>query len=252
MHGGHEMTEETKGKAGPFQIVRWKSGRFVQLFVFIVLFVFFSPMLSRTPFLAVLGAFFFLNIIAVTLSSAGVSRRRLWLVLLVWLAGTLLDVASQWMGDPRAGQFLAAASELVKGVLLVICVVLILRYVLRSCEVTVDTIFGAFVAYFLIAFTFSSLYQALVIMEPASFSIPVRSGGGAGASPSFDLAYFSFVTIATLGYGDIVPKLPVTQMLSILEAVTGQFFMAVVVAWLVSVLAGSRRRSGGKGADGQG
>ncbi|TLM98532.1 two pore domain potassium channel family protein, partial [bacterium] len=190
-------------------------------------------------------------ILLVTLSSAGVSRSRLWLLLSVWLAGTLLDGVSQWTVNTGVAQHLAAASELVRCALLVICVVMILRYVLKSGEVTVDTIFGAFVAYFLIAFTFSSLYQALVIIEPASFNIPVRSGGGAGASPSFDLAYFSFVTIATLGYGDIVPKLPVTQMLAILEAVTGQFFMAVVVAWLVSVLAGSRRKSGGSAADGQ-
>ena len=63
------------------------------------------------------------------------------------------------------------------------------------------------------------------------------------------LSYFSFVTIATLGYGDIVPRLPVTQMLAILEAVIGQFYMAVVVAWLVSVLAVRRLGSDGGGQD---
>lgn len=246
------MTEDATGKLDLLHRIRWKSGRFVQLFAFIVLFIFLSPMLTRTPLLAFFVALFFLNILIVTLSSAGVSRWRLGLLLAVWLTGTLVDGASQLIGRPDAAQILAAASEFVRGALLVICVFMILRYVLRSGEVTVDTIFGAFVAYFLIAFTFSSLYQALLILEPASFSIPVKSGGGPGFSPSFDLAYFSFVTIATLGYGDIVPRLPVTQMLAILEAVTGQFFMAVVVAWLVSVLAGSRGRPGGRGVDGAG
>jgi predicted nucleic-acid-binding Zn-ribbon protein len=59
------------------------------------------------------------------------------------------------------------------------------------------------------------------------------TGAGNSESLKVQLNYFSFVTIATLGYGDIVPKLPTTQMLAILEAVIGQFYMAVVIAWLV-------------------
>jgi hypothetical protein len=140
-------------------------------------------------------------------------------------------------------------SELVRGVLTIICVVFILRYVLKSREVTVDTIFGAFVAYFLIAFAFSSLYHAVAIIEPASFSMPNGAINGNSISSGMPLSYFSFVTIATLGYGDIVPRHPVTQMLAILEAVIGQFYMAVVVAWLVSVLAIRRQGSDSGGQD---
>jgi hypothetical protein len=50
-----------------------------------------------------------------------------------------------------------------------------------------------------------------------------------------------FVTIATLGYGDITPRLPLVQMLAVLEAVGGQFYVAVVIAWLVSASAAHRR-----------
>jgi voltage-gated potassium channel len=49
------------------------------------------------------------------------------------------------------------------------------------------------------------------------------------------------VTIATLGYGDITPRLPLAQMLAVLEAVIGQFYVAVVIAWLVSAYAARHR-----------
>jgi hypothetical protein len=67
---------------------------------------------------------------------------------------------------------------------------------------------------------------------PASF-------GAVGASdlPLSRALYFSFVTIATLGYGDIVPKSEVAQGLAILEAVGGQMYLAVLVARLVSLYA---------------
>ena len=57
--------------------------------------------------------------------------------------------------------------------------------------------------------------------EPASFS---------------QVVYFSFVTMSTLGYGDIVPETPLAQTLAWMQSVLGQFFLAVLVAWLVSAL----------------
>ncbi len=234
--------ENTK-RAGFFRWLRWKPARFVQLFAFIIIVMLLSPILNRTPLLMILLAAFFLNILIVTLSSAGFSPRRLWLLLAVWLIGTLLDGSALLFGTTSSAHLLSAASELAKSLLLAICVVMILRYVVRSNVITLDTIFGALVAYLLIAFTFSSLYEAVAVIEPASFSMPARAEGGGDLPTGFDLSYFSFVTIATLGYGDIVPRLPVTQMLAILEAVTGQFYMAVVVAWLVSALARRRMES---------
>lgn len=216
--------------------MRWKPARFIQLFAFIIAVMLLSPILNRTPLLMIILAAFFLNILIVTLSSAGFNPRRLWLLLAIWLTGTLLDGAALMIESPTSLHFLSAASEFATSLLMAICVFMILRYVLKSNVITVDTIFGALVAYLLIAFTFSSLYQAVAFIEPASFT---KAAGD--LSSGFDLSYFSFVTIATLGYGDIVPRLPVTQMLAILEAVTGQFYMAVVVAWLVSALVAGRK-----------
>jgi len=235
------MTTQNTRKAGLFSRINWKPVRFVQLFIFLILFILLSPILDRTPLLSALLSVFFLNILIVSLSSAGFHVRRRWLLILLWLLGPLLDWASLRTGNPSAAMMISIASHTLGALLLILCVVLILRYVLKSHEVTLDTIFGAFVAYFIIAFTFSCIYQAVAEFEPASFSMPGTTDGGYGVSSlRIQLNYYSFVTIATLGYGDIVPRLPVTQTLAILEAVIGQFYMAGIIAWLVSAYARSK------------
>jgi hypothetical protein len=58
------------------------------------------------------------------------------------------------------------------------------------------------------------------------------------------LTYYSFVTLTTVGYGDINPVSPATRTLAWMEAVTGQFYLAVIVAGLVSLLAAKGQREG--------
>jgi hypothetical protein len=183
---------------------------------------------------------FFLNVLLVSLSIVGVNVRSRWALIALWFLVPLSDWAAVLTGNLQLAMGLTIASAIVRVLLITVCVVLILRYVLTSLEVTLDTIFGAFVAYFLIAFAFASLFHTFAVLEPASFSVAGLSGTGDIETLKVQLNYFSFVTIATLGYGDIVPKSPTTQTLAILEAVIGQFYMAVVIAWLVSTHA--RRR----------
>ncbi len=237
------MTGNGKKKTGLFRRFSWKPVRFVQLFLFLIVVMLLSPVLQQTPLLTALLSIFFLNILLVTLSFSGFDIRYRWPLILLWFAGSLMKVAALRNPDCLPGKILEVASEMVISILITVCVVMILRYVLTSHEVTVDTIFGAIVAYFLIAFTFSTIYQAVAIIEPASFSVPSSLEIADRNTRNIEFNYFSFVTIATLGYGDIVPRMPVARILSILEAAIGQFYMAVVVAWLVSAHAGRRSSS---------
>ena len=59
------------------------------------------------------------------------------------------------------------------------------------------------------------------------------------------LTYYSFVTLTTVGYGDVTPVSPATRTLAWMEAITGQFYLALIVAGLVSVLAARGKRDGG-------
>jgi voltage-gated potassium channel Kch len=205
------MTTQFTRIAKRFHSINWKPFQFVELFIFLVLVILLSPLLNRTPLLSALLTAFFLNILIVSLSFAGFSVCGRWALVVLWLLGPLLDWAALGTGDLTSAMWLYITSDIFRTLLLIISVVLILRYVLKSREVTLDTIFGALVAYFLIAFAFSAIFQAVAVFEPASFSIAGVTGSEDSGSLKMQLNYFSFVTIATLGYGDIVPKLPVTH-----------------------------------------
>src|SRR5215813_9047833 len=120
-------------------------------------------------------------------------------------------------------------------ILLTGCVIMVLAYIFRSPRVTLDVMLAAMTAYLLIALSFAALYTLVFHLDPQSFRLPEWIKGESIEAVSTDMIYFSLVTLATLGYGDILPSSPFTQMLAVLEAVIGQFFMTVVVAWLVGM-----------------
>ena len=107
----------------------------------------------------------------------------------------------------------------------------ILRIVAKSENVTSETIFAAIVAYLLIALMWAFLYMILERVSPGSFSFPEK--GFRGESMRFE--YFSFITITTLGYGDITPVTDKATALALIEAVVGQIYLVVLVAWLVGM-----------------
>ena len=109
--------------------------------------------------------------------------------------------------------------------------VLILQEIARSTEVTRETIFAAVVAYLLIALMWAFLYMILELAVPGSFSFPDQSG----RQEMMRFEYFSFITITTLGYGDITPLSDRASALAFLEALIGQIYMVVLVAWLVGM-----------------
>ncbi len=120
--------------------------------------------------------------------------------------------------------------------------VTILATILRRRDVTADAVLGAVCGYLLAGVAFANLYTALELLQPGSFSI--NSGMLVELdnwhSRRFLFGYFSLVTLTTMGYGDITPISPGAASLSWLEAVFGQFYMAVVVAQLVGIRIGQR------------
>lgn len=106
----------------------------------------------------------------------------------------------------------------------------LVRLVTRT-SVTADMIAVAICAYLLIGLAWLSLYSAAHNLSPEAFGDEPQS--------SSDLFYFSFVTLTTLGYGDISPKLPVVRSLAIVEAIIGQMYVAVVIARLVATYLGT-------------
>jgi len=119
-------------------------------------------------------------------------------------------------------------------------VTVILRQVLSATRVTNDTISGAICGYLLFGIMCAFLYAILELLYPGSFIVD-----GKVLRPELrrfyyqreisTLIYYSLVTLATVGYGDIVPLSLPARVLAALEAIAGQFYIAVLIARLVSI-----------------
>jgi hypothetical protein len=220
----------------------WRSMRFFPLFVFTLLVLLLFPLQLRFRVLWLVLTVLYLAAVVV---AATVGRSPMLRLALLAGWGFVLVLKVTPISDPQLAALFYVISRVVVVVVLGGCVAAMLEYVLRGVEVSTDRIFAAIVAYMLTGLGFAAAYQAIVAVAPDSFVLPAATGGaGQSEVVEVQLIYFSFVTIATLGYGDIVPRLPLAQMLAVVEAVAGQFYIAVVIAWLVSAYATNRRAGG--------
>jgi len=109
---------------------------------------------------------------------------------------------------------------------------LAVRQVLFTGSITSNDIVGAICIYMLLGMIWAILYLILAQIVPGAFN-------GVPHAPWLDnfstAIYFSFVTITTLGYGDVSPAIPLARFLVIMEAIIGVFYMAILVASLIGV-----------------
>jgi ion channel len=118
----------------------------------------------------------------------------------------------------------------------------LLRDVLRTERVTGDTIYGAISVYLLIAFVWGASYLLLETLQPGALAINTTW------HPKHtidwpDCMFFSFVTLTSVGYGDMVPITAPARSLSILEGVSGIMYVAVLVARLVGLYSSEKSQA---------
>ena len=118
----------------------------------------------------------------------------------------------------------------------------LLRAVLRSRSVTLETIYGAINVYLLMAILWGIAYLLLETLQPGALSIDTTRHPNHRVDWS-DCMFFSFITLATVGYGDVVPVTAHSRSLSILEAVSGTMYVAVLVARLVGLYSAAKSDS---------
>lgn len=113
----------------------------------------------------------------------------------------------------------------------------ILRTIFRRKKINADGVVGALCGYLLAGAAFANLYTVLELLSPGAFAIsPVLSLQMTNwHARRFLFGYFSLVTLTSMGYGDITPLMPAAASLTWIEAVFGQFYLAVVVAQLVGM-----------------
>lgn len=163
---------------------------------------------------------------------------RLRVALLVALAVVGWGTAAAFDPDEPVG----ASAWLIQAVILVLVTVSVLRRILTHERITVQTLAGALSIYVLVGMLFGMVYGAF---EAATDEVLLAGADGAREDP----IYYSFVTLTTLGFGDVVSSSGLIRRITVVEAMVGQVFLATMVARLVSVFGSYRDPAPPRGAD---
>lgn len=167
-----------------------------------------------------------LIIISGVVATLGDSR-----IVLLATALALGSLSVGWEDIERPNLYLHLFNDLSSLLLIGLLVVLIVRQVLRDGPITSRRVQGSVAVYLLLGLLWGVWYDAIEVLQPGSFAIPARQGE-AGLP---QLAYFSFTTLTTLGFGDIVPIRSFARSLVMLEALVGQLFPVILIARLVTM-----------------
>lgn len=117
-----------------------------------------------------------------------------------------------------------------------LCATSIIHDVLEQSKVSFETLKGAISAYFLVAIGFAYLFWLIEFLTPGTFSINQKTIPALQyAEYVSEMLYFSFITLLTIGYGDIVPTKDAGQTAVVIEGIIGQFYVAILVARLVAL-----------------
>jgi len=159
-------------------------------------------------------------------------RRRFFVVTLVVAAAA---VATNWLSVALQREWIVVASHVLALLLLGLVAVGILGDVVQGGRISADKIYGAICVYLLVGFAWAFGYTIMELMDPGSFSGVVDTDRADDLGRVLQMRYFSFATLTTLGYGDIVPRSPAARTLATLEAMMGQVYLAVLIARLVGL-----------------
>ena len=186
------------------------------------------------PDLDLIEAFLALNLLSAILSGVVGGHWRT-LAMLAALCLVLRGISAAF-GNP----LVLSASEAIWAVAALVACIATLHFVLlRKGTVDSERIYAALSVYLLAGLVFGVAYHVMGGIRPGSLRVTSAGGAPVEAVGLKTAIYFSFVTLATLGYGDVVPASPLTQSLATLEAVGAQLYLAVLIARLVSLQSGS-------------
>jgi len=205
--------------------------RYTILFYTVLLTLLFAPVLSALKWSGnLLESLLAASLLAAILPISEV-RSRPYLLLIMVFFWSLRPVTS-WLDRPILSTMTLGVWTLIG----LLAAAAALRYAMRAVRVDAEHLYAALSAYLLAGIYFGLLYWVLERMIPGTFT-------ATGPFSQTSAIYFSFVTLATLGYGDIAPRGDIARGLAIIEGIGGQLFLAVLVARLVSLYSTLRNQS---------
>lgn len=209
------------------QVLRMQKGNFIYMLAGLLVLLLLSPGISIIfPVIASLFsqiAFILVMIIGVW----SLNLNKQWFIVGIVLASTgLILTVIHLFFDSKVIYISSLACVLMFCVLSMITT---MKHILFSGKITLNKIVGSVCIYLLIGVIWGLLYIFIAFIDPDAFNgLPHEN------DQIWNFIYFSFVTLTTLGYGDINPAIPLARSLAYLEAICGQFYLAILVASLVS------------------
>jgi len=231
-----ERMQSLKEKYTHFRDYWWGERGLSTLLLLLFLAIFLAPLFESIIGKALVGLFFTLLLVSGIASVSSHLAPRL-AAGLVAGAAIALSFLREYYPDKSIMSWWAFCSL----IYFILLTWVLMRQVFREGEVTVVRVRGAVAAYILVGITFGFLYQLLELRLDAAFNLPTAAGGPGDYGHDSHLLYFSFVTLTTVGYGDITALHPVARMFVIIEALIGQLYPATLLARLVSLEIASRQ-----------
>lgn len=164
--------------------------------------------------------------------AVGRNRGRLRAAMMI----SMLPIVSVLLPNETPGQTMAHLA--CQTAFLVYTITMILSDVFKAKDVNQDKLLGSVCAYFLVGLAFAMLYIAVAIGSPGSFRDshgPIRIPHDRVSDAMDTFGYFSMITMSTVGYGDISPVSAQARSLTVLQAVFGQFYFALMVGRLMAL-----------------
>lgn len=208
--------------------------RYLFLLILITMLLFLGPFLEALVRLKILSDLLLTAIFIAIIYAVSLNKNQMIIMAIFGLPLIIVLWSAYWVETPNIGLL----SRIFGTLFCAFAIINILHYVFKSEVVTKETIFAAIDAYLLIALMFAFVFMVLEKLAPGSFAF--SEGRTFDKLTRFE--YFSFVTITTLGFGDITPVTEKAGALASLEAVTGQIYLVVLVAWLVGMYVSRRSK----------
>jgi hypothetical protein len=199
----------------------------IKLLIAIAVFFVSMPFIEPLPSGPLIESIFFTVVLFL---GVGANADRRWHVV---VAGMLAFVAltGRWTHYFRP-DVMPPELFLIAGILFVLFVIInLLRFILTASEVDKEVLCASISAYLLLGLLWTLAYWLVAELVPNAFAF----SGADKSLKGFNGFYFSFITMSTVGYGDITPVAKVARMLAASESVTGSLYIAVLIARLVAL-----------------
>lgn len=197
--------------------------RFLALFIILIAFCFFKAAYVQLGWFERTNVVFAILIASSLLIIGHRSTSLLFLIVILVVSELILSILHHYFGMTMISE------PILLSIIIIFFIVMTsfcLYFTLQDQTISVTTLFGSLSVYLFIGLVFAYVYLFIELVSPGSFS-------GLQLENESQVIYFSFITLTTVGYGEIVPLKPIAQTVTWMEAFTGQTFLAIIIGQLI-------------------